>query len=296
MLKLLTTALLAAAALALAAPGQAAETGSFRFTGWDGPALTIHYAAPDNPAPDAKIVIVIHGVRRNADEYRDNWIALADRYGFIVAAPEFAEDDFPGSAAFQTGGVIGPDGAAAPVSDRAFAAIEPLFDAVKRRWASGQTGYALFGHSAGAQFVHRFILFTPKTRVTQWAAANAGWYTLPDFDTAWPYGLKGAPIGRARLIAALETPGAVMLGAGDDDPNADYLRKTEEAEAQGPHRLARGIHFYDSGRLAARTLDARFAWRLSATPGIAHDNRAMARQAAAYFARPLASTLPRGQQ
>jgi hypothetical protein len=46
----------------------------------------------------------------------------------------------------------------------------------------------MFGHSAGAQFVTRFVTFMPQHRPIA-VAANAGWYTtlddLVEFPTGW---------------------------------------------------------------------------------------------------------------
>ena len=68
----------------------------------------------------------------------------------------------------------------------------------------------------------------------------------------------------------------VLLGDADVDPNASALRKTPEAEAQGPYRLARGRSFYASCEKAAGALGFDFRWRLSFAPGIAHSNSGMA--------------------
>ena len=51
-------------------------------------------------------------------------------------------------------------------------------------------GYALYGHSAGGQFVHRYVAFADAPRMESAVAANSGWYTMPD-DGAFPYGWGG---------------------------------------------------------------------------------------------------------
>ena len=52
----------------------------------------------------------------------------------------------------------------------------------------------MFGHSAGAQFVHRFVMFAPGPNLRTAISANAGWYTTLEENVAFPYGLKDAPV------------------------------------------------------------------------------------------------------
>ncbi|MFT6583203.1 MAG: hypothetical protein ACJAU6_003656 [Alphaproteobacteria bacterium] len=112
--------------------------------------------------------------------------------------------------------------------------------------------YAMYGHSAGAQFVHRFIYFTPDARLTRAVAANAGWYTMPGFDIAYPYGLGGAGLSPANLHRALSARLVVLLGMRDTDTSHRHLRRTEGANAQGPHRFARGQSFSPQGETRRR--------------------------------------------
>ena len=44
----------------------------------------------------------------------------------------------------------------------------------------------MFGHSAGAQILHRMVLFAPGSRADRIVAANSGFYTLADPDQALP--------------------------------------------------------------------------------------------------------------
>ena len=75
-------------------------------------------------------------------------------------------------------------------SEWTFSLIKSVFDTVRKDTGSSRTKYDMWGHSAGAQFVHRYVTFMPDTRVDRAVSANAGWYTLPDVDVAYPYGLK----------------------------------------------------------------------------------------------------------
>jgi poly(3-hydroxybutyrate) depolymerase len=279
----ITTVFLAAlAGLLLLVTGPALadgqRTGSFVFSDWDGPPLRVFFAEPDAPSMDgAPVVFVLHGVNRNADDYARNWEALARTYGLRIYAPEFTSEAFPGAAMYNLGG-LGTEG------PYAFAVFEPLFEAVAERGGDAQ-GYHLFGHSAGAQVVHRAVLMEDLPRLITAYAANAGWYTLPHAEPVWPYGLGGTEIGEAELRGWLEAPMMLLLGDQDIDPEHENLRRTPEAMAQGPHRYARGAYFAAVGRASAREIGARFTWQVASVPGVAHDNAGMAEAAAAIIAR-----------
>jgi poly(3-hydroxybutyrate) depolymerase len=287
---------LAGAALSIALPQAflaaqeppATETvpasGRFTFAGWDGPDLPVWYQLPDDVTAETPVVFVMHGVGRDADRYRDEWADLARAGGFIVIVPEFGKADFPGSRGYNTGYFSDEDGTARPRQLWSFAAIEPLFDDVRKRFGTRAARYTLYGHSAGAQFVHRFVLFMPGARIDQAIAANAGWYTMPDPALPFPYGLAGAPVDEAALTAALGQRLTVLLGTADTDRNDPDLRKTPEADAQGPHRFARGQRFFAEGRQAAAARGARFGWQLLTVPDVGHSNGRMAGAAAALVA------------
>jgi len=246
---------------------------AFTFDSWDGPALKVYAVEPDGLAPDAPVVFVMHGVNRNADDYRDNWIDLANQYGFRIYAPEFSRAAFPGAELYNLGGV----GTDAP---SAYAAIEPLFaDLVASRGVTAP-GYAIFGHSAGAQFVHRFVCFAKPQHLDLAIAANAGWYTFPDDDAEWPYGLGGIDADACDPASWMQQTMLVMLGDQDKDPKDPNLRTTPEAMQQGATRFERGLRFYNAAETGATALGVDLRWRYRIVPGVAHDNRGMALAAA----------------
>ena len=151
--------LLGSATVASAEDGR----GRFLFTGWEGPPLPVWYQLPEEVKPDTPVVVVMHGVNRDADRYRDEWAGLAVKHRFIVIVPEFSRADFPGAASYNTGFFAEEDGTLRPRTRWSFAAIEPLFDETRRRFATAAERYTIYGHSAGAQFAHRFVLFAEKT-------------------------------------------------------------------------------------------------------------------------------------
>ena len=281
----IASALLAAAVQAVGWPERAIaagenDRGHFVFSGWEGPALRVWYQLPEQVRAETPVVIVMHGVNRDADRYRDEWSDLARHHGFIVVVPEFGATDFPGSRSYNTGYFTNPDGSLRPRKLWSFAAIEPLFDEVRQRFGTAVPRYTIFGHSAGAQFVHRYVMFMPEARIEQAVAANAGWYTMPELATEFPYGLAGAPVNEGSLRAALGKPLTVLLGTADTDLLDPDLRKTPEANRQGPHRYARGLQFFRQGQASAARMGIPFGWRLETVADIGHSNGRMANYAA----------------
>ena len=236
----------------------------------------VYLTRPVHLAPDRPIVFVMHGVGRNADEYRDQWHDLAIEHDFLLVVPEFSKRQFPGTDAYNLGNVFDATGKVRPATEWSFSAIEPIFDEVRRRFGMTAKGYAIYGHSAGAQFVHRFLFHVPDARVTRVVAANAGWYTMPAYNLEFPYGLRNSVIRSADLAAALGKPVTVLLGEQDIDPEHSSLNREPGSLLQGPHRFARGQAFFDAAADAAARLGVPFGWQLVTVPGANHDNRLMA--------------------
>lgn len=254
---------------------------SFMLSGWGGPDLPVLAYVPYSVEPSAApILIMMHGARRRPGRYLDEWKDLAKKHRFIVVAPHFTREAYPGSRSYNLGNRETADGAPQDEAVWSFSAIEPLFDAVTARLGSAQTRYHLYGHSAGSQFVHRFLYFKPDARVKRYYAANAGWYTAPDFTEAYPYGLQGSGIDEQAMRGVFGKDVVVLLGDADTDTTADSLRTTPEAMRQGPHRYARGLYFFRYARAQAEALDAPFNWRIGIVEGVAHSNAGMAAAAA----------------
>jgi poly(3-hydroxybutyrate) depolymerase len=242
----------------------------------DGRPLQIFFHKPAGADEDAPIAVVMHGNARNAASYRDAWMATADAKGFVVVAPHCDRTLFPNSASYNQGAVLDASEVWRPRQAWSFNVPELAFDAAAARFGSRRPRYLLFGHSAGAQFVHRFMLFMPEARVERAVAANAGFYTMPSRAERYPYGLGETPITEVEIAGYFAKPLVILLGDQDTDPDHPQLSRTEEAMRQGPHRFARGHMFFETARREAARLGTRFAWRLEIAPGVAHSNRAIA--------------------
>lgn len=241
-----------------------------------GKTVPVWYYVPPDAAADTPILFVMHGVNRNADDYRNSWLPHAEKYRVVLLAPEFSEKEFPGDEGYNLGGIVDARKRALPAEQWAFSFIEPIFDEVRTALGNRSEKYYLYGHSAGAQFVHRYLYYVPNARVANVVAANSGWYTLPDQKIDFPYGLRGARVSDQALKTMLQRPVVILLGTQDNDPNHKHLRRAAEAMKQGPHRLARGQFFFNAAQRKAAELKVPFGWKLATAPGIGHSDRGMA--------------------
>lgn len=253
----------------------------FVFDGWSGPKLPVFVHVAKASGAESRVVFVMHGVLRDGDRYRDEWRDLADKHNLIIVVPTFSEKDFPAARSYNLGNIVDQKGRKNPKSQWTFAAIEPLFDAIVCRTAGDQRGYALYGHSAGGQFVHRYVAFAEAPRLLMAVAANSGWYTMPS-RAAFPYGWGGDAAGLVSPQKAIQRPLTILLGTADTDRNDPNLRKNRRADQQGLTRYARGHSF-----LAAASEQAGpsrpLAWKIAYAPGVGHDNGAMAPFAIPYL-------------
>lgn len=248
-----------------------------------GASMKIFYYKPKGDVKDIPILFVMHGVLRNADSYRDNWINLAEKYKILVVVPEFSQKDFPGSRYYNLGNLKTKAGAINPESIWSYSLIDPIFDCVVKITNSNQLKYDLFGHSAGSQFVHRFFLFKENTRANRVVTANAGGYTALDFDTDFPYGIKDMGFNDKKLKTILSKELLIQLGEEDTDPNHINLNRDAAAMKQGSYRLERGKYFFEVAKAQAKRLNVDFKWKIRTVQGAGHENDKMAVDAARYL-------------
>lgn len=283
-MKLLLRVLVIFSVTALAAHADSPpEAGAheIRFLDWEGPAINARVFLPHAFHTDTPIVVVMHGASRDLPRYFGDWSAQADALKFIAVVPEFSKKDFRGSSRYNLGHVFDSDtGERRDEAAWTFSAIEPLFDYIVEWSGGGQTDYVLFGHSAGSQFVHRFLYYKPEARVSRAILANAGWYTMPDFGVDFPYGLDNSTVDPVVLAAFFSRDVTVLLGDADIGTDDENLRQTPEAELQGSHRLARGKTFFRVAKAKAANIGAEFNWQLQIVPGAEHSNAQMTPAAA----------------
>ena len=230
------------------------------------------------------VIVVFHGLQRNAETYRDGWIKAAEEKGFLVLCPEFSEEKFPGVPYYNLGHVVNQEGDAQlnPESAWIFSVIDDVTADVRARMHLHKSPIILFAHSAGAQLIHRYVLLDEKCTANKIVIANAGWYTMPDRSLDFPYGIKSLPLSNQQLAKAFSKPVTILLGA-QDTKRSKVLRKTPEADAQGMNRLERGHAFYRKAQEIAKKMGVPFKWQMQEVPGVGHDGDAMGAYAASMF-------------
>jgi poly(3-hydroxybutyrate) depolymerase len=221
---------------------------------------------------DPTLLMVFHGIARNARSYRDYARPVADRLCLLIVAPVFDEHTFR-KWRYQRGGIV-KDTAVQDPRDWTGSVVLNLV-AWLRREEDRPLAYSLLGHSAGGQFLDRLAAFVP-TDARRIVVANAGSYVFPTMEIDAPYGLGKVYLGadgEAALRRYLQQPLTIYLGQSDtrDDARNDY----PEARAQGASRYQRGVNVFNAAKTLAQTRGWPFNWRLVELPGVGHNARKM---------------------
>lgn len=272
-------------------PALALETGAGSYQFLDVPSgrtLTVFYYKPASFTAKTPVVVSLHGMSRNAEGSRNDWQKHADSLGIAVLAPHFTKEQFTGTRDYNLGNVMTRDGKKNPEALWSLRLPDAIFADFVKREKSTVKGFYLFGHSAGGQFAHRMLMFLPKTKAQMVLAANSGWYTMPDLDGKWPFGLKDMGVSKADLKRFVSFPLVILLGEKDNDPTHYQLARGPEEDKQGDNRFARGNYYYAYGQALAKKLNAPFKWRVVPVPGVAHQNGGMVDGAAKVVAEDLA--------
>jgi poly(3-hydroxybutyrate) depolymerase len=240
-------------------------------------AITVYTYKPATYS-NGPVLFVFHGMLRNAKDYRDFGIVMAQRFNCMIAAPLFDTNRFPGEA-YKGGGLLkhGEHGAMQEKSKWTYSLVPKVVEEVRAREGKPALPYYFIGHSAGGQFLMRMAAFSPL-EAKRIVAANPGSDLFPRRDWKFGYGFGGLPEEYSddkQLQAYLAAPLTLYLGTADIDPNHFELDKSAAAELEGPYRLARGRACFEYAKNLAAEHGWKFNWRKVETPGIAHDGKGM---------------------
>lgn len=135
------------------------------------------------------ILVIAHGmIPKNNDAadiaklYLSRWIRYADQYNLLLIAPVFDTPRF--------GNLGGGFGGYRNLFGKHTSADDFVNQIVKRysiKTSSGSRQFYLYGHSAGGQFVNRYVVTHPE-KIIRAVISAAGRYSYPTTASEWPYG------------------------------------------------------------------------------------------------------------
>jgi hypothetical protein len=148
------------------------------------------YAPPQVKKP-LQFLVVIHGMvpadrkaRDVAKSYLETFKKYSEKTGSVLIVPIFTKDEYGGDNGPIGGyrGLVGRNHNADAFLNSIISSYQELF--------SGYDGrFYLLGHSAGAQFVSRYIACHPD-RIIAASIVSAGSYMFIDNTVKFPYGIK----------------------------------------------------------------------------------------------------------
>ncbi|SHJ20377.1 hypothetical protein [Aquimarina spongiae] len=269
--------------------------------------IKVYYHKPRNFNANSKILMVIPGAGRNGDSYRDAWVEESEKYNVLILSPMYAEENYPFED-YHLCGVMANLNLRNSITyikntnkvkleeDKfeftintnknawIFNDFDRIFDFAVKTLHSNQTQYDAFGHSAGGQILHRLAILASASKVDRILASNSGFYTLPDFDKALPFGLKDTPIDKKDLRQSFKRKLVLFTGELDNEnETGGTLLRSNSADLQGLHRLERAEYFYKTSKAIAEELQYDFNWKLKIIPNVGHNHRKMGDAAAIYL-------------
>lgn len=217
---------------------------------------------PKSYQDDGKILYTIHGISRNAREHIEGFTAQAEHRGAILVAPLFDKENFPRYQ--QLGNSV--------QQNRADMALDQALQDAQEWLGLPPAPMRMFGFSGGGQFLHRYAMFYPK-RVARMVLAAPGWYTFPDPERKYPYGIKSTkewPQLRFSLEKFLQIPTLVLVGEEDDLRDKDLNTAREIDAFQGLDRIERAERWINANRNLARAHDISADFRLEVITNASH--------------------------
>ena len=215
------------------------------------------------------LLVVFHGTSRNAEDYRNHAISMAEKFKLMVVAPQFDARRFK-TDRYQRGGVL-RNGKPQPQTQWTYAIVHRLIAQVRAKEGRPQLPYYLIGHSAGGQFLARMAAFSPG-EASRIVVANPSSLLFPTRELPYGYGFGGLPSHLSNdkvLRNYLASPLTLYLGTGDTTASANF-DDSSTAMKQGLSRIERGRACFKMARKLAAQRKWAFNWRKIETRGVGH--------------------------
>ena len=244
---------------------------------WNKPDIELFYITPKKIDKDTELLFVMHGNNRNAKDYISAWIPHIKNKNIIVVAPRFDKRNYRYFFLLESAnssGVINNNS-----NDYINSSISSFYNFFKSKFSLNTNKYMMFGHSAGAQFTHRYMLLSNDKRISSAVVANAGWYTFLN-GADFPYGINNSPIDITPSDIRWFMSNRSSLLIGGNDISLNDVNSSRGAINQGRTRLDRANNYFNVMIDIADKENIPLRWTYKVVDRVGHDYKKMTFQAA----------------
>ena len=244
---------------------------------WNKPDIELFYITPKKIDKDTELLFVMHGNDRNAKDYISAWIPYIKNKNIIVVAPRFDKRNYRYFFLLESAnssGVINNNS-----NDYINSSISSFYNFFKSKFSLNTNKYMMFGHSAGAQFTHRYMLLSNDKRISNAVVANAGWYTFLN-GADFPYGINNSPIDITPSDIRWFMSNRSTLLIGGNDISLNDVNSSRGAINQGRTRLDRANNYFNVMIDIADKENIPLRWTYKVVDRVGHDYKKMTFQAA----------------
>lgn len=218
---------------------------------------------PRSISPASSLLVTVHGIDRKALQHAMRFAPWAEQRNFVVLAPHFSKTRMPRYQKTLPG----------PSGESPLDALDLTVDHFLRATGIRPAMKNLFGYSGGAQFAQRYVL-RGRLSWDKLVLAAPGWFTMPDPELPFPYGL-GASLAAGACLPELDrlltTPTLVLVGSEDTHRDSSLNREQQIDAVQGLTRLERAGRWTEAMTAEAARRGVRSLVHLQTLPGAGHD-------------------------
>lgn len=250
------------------------ETKNTTFAVWNNSDVELFYTLPEEINNQTQVLFIVHGGARDSEKYLDIWKKFTEHKNIILVAPEFKRADYEDYEYLNISddyGVLNKN-----LNEHLHNSLSIFFSFFKSKYNLEIDTYKLYGHSGGAQFVHRLLLFSDYDNVSSAVIAGAGSYTFLNYEN-YPYGLKESNhLSDKKIKRYLSQRVTFLIGNKDIKKFESSKKNNIQGKAmQGNNRFEVGINYFNNLITVSERQKIPLRWKFQIAKGVAHDNEKM---------------------
>lgn len=252
----------------------ALETKNTTFAVWNNSDVELFYTLPEEINNQTQVLFIVHGGARDSEKYLDIWKKFTEHKNIILVAPEFKRADYEDYEYLNISddyGVLNKN-----LNEHLHNSLSIFFSFFKSKYNLEIDTYKLYGHSGGAQFAHRLLLFSDYDNVSSAVIAGARSYTFLNNEN-YPYGLKESNhLSDKKIKRYLSQRVTFLIGNQDIKKFESSKKNNIQGKAmQGNNRFEVGINYFNNLITVSERQKIPLRWKFQIAKGVAHDNEKM---------------------